>query len=63
MMQADPDRGGRGASTTDGLRLPPNDLAHGDFSGDLARGIGLIGVLAFGIAFWAMVVWAVVKIF
>lgn len=63
MVQADPDRGGRGASATDGLRSPRSNMAHADFSGDLARGIGLVGVLAFGIAFWAAVVWAVVKIF
>lgn len=63
MVQADPDRGGRGASATDGLRLPPNNLAHGNFSGDLARGMALVGVLAFGVLFWAMVVWAIVKIF
>jgi hypothetical protein len=63
MMQADPNRNGRGASATDGLRSPNGNMAHGDFSGDLARGIGLIGVLAFGIAFWAIVAWALVKIF
>lgn len=63
MMQADPDRSGRGASAADGLRSPHGNMVHGDFSGDLARGIGLIGVLAFGIAFWAIVVWALVKIF
>ena len=62
-MQADPDRGGRGASANDGLRLPPNNMTHGDFSDDLARGIALVGVLAFGVVFWAVVVWAAVKIF
>lgn len=45
------------------MGLPPGKMAHGDFSDDLARGIALVGVLAFGIAFWAVVVWAVVKIF
>lgn len=63
MMQADPNRGGRGASATDGLRPPHGNIAHGDFSDDLARGIALLGVLAFGVIFWAAVVWAVVKIF
>ena len=63
MMQADPNRKGRGASATDGLRSPHLNVVHGDFSGDLARGIGLIGVLAFGVAFWAIVAWALVKIF
>ena len=62
MMQGYPDRGGRGASA-DGLRSPPGNAAQADFSGDLARGIGLIGVLAFGVVFWATVVWAIVKIF
>jgi hypothetical protein len=63
MMQADPNQGRRGASATDGLRSSHGNMAHADFSGDIARGIALVGVLAFGIAFWAAVVWAVVEIF
>lgn len=63
MVQANSNPGGRGASSGDGLRFPPDNMAQADLSGDLARGIGLIGVLAFGIAFWAVVVWAVVTIF
>ena len=61
-MQADPNRG-NGLSANDGLRLPPGNRAHANFSDDLARGIALVGVLAFGVLFWAAVVWAVVKIF
>lgn len=63
MMQANPDRGGRGVSATDSSRFPPGKITQADFSGDLARGLALVGVLAFGVLFWAVVVWAVVKIF
>ena len=63
MMQANPDRGGGGGSATDSSRFPPGKFAHADFSGDLARGLALVSVLAFGVLFWGAVVWAVVKIF